>query len=146
MTSNSRVPSGGPERAQPESFRAKSLAASLTVNDLQASLVWYRDVVGFTVHQQHEREGKLVAVSLKAGAVQLLIGQDNGAKGLNRVKGAGFSLQVTTSQDIDQLADRIKERGGTLLSEPADMYGARAFRLQDLDGFILVISSERPAA
>jgi uncharacterized glyoxalase superfamily protein PhnB len=131
-------------RAQPESLRAGALMASLTVKDLQKSLAWYCDVVGFTVDQMHEREGKLMAVSLKAGVVRILIGQDNGAKGWDRVKGDGFSLQITTSQNVDEIAKRIIERGGTLESEPADMpWGARVFGLRDPDGFKLMISSER---
>jgi uncharacterized glyoxalase superfamily protein PhnB len=144
MSVNSPVPAGGAKRAQPESLRARSLAASLTVKDLQKSLAWYRDVAGFTVDRQHERAGKLMAVSLKAGAVRILIGQDDGAKGWDRVKGEGFSLQITTAQNVDEVAKRIKERGGTLDSEPADgPGGARFFRLKDPDGFKLVISSER---
>jgi uncharacterized glyoxalase superfamily protein PhnB len=122
------------------------LSASLTVADLQKSLAWYRDLLGFAVDRQHEREGKLLAVSLKAGNVRLLIGQDDGAKGLNRVKGEGFSLMITTDDDIDELAARIKAAGVTLDLEPADMpWGARVFRLHDPDGFRLTISSA-PAA
>jgi uncharacterized glyoxalase superfamily protein PhnB len=131
------------ERAEPQSFRGRALSASLTVNDLQKSLAWYTGVAAFTIDQKHEREGKLVAVSLKAGDVRLLIGQDNGAKGWDRPKGEGFSLYITTTQDVDALARRIKERGGTLDSEPADMpWGARVFGVRDPDGFKLVIASE----
>jgi catechol 2,3-dioxygenase-like lactoylglutathione lyase family enzyme len=130
------------ERAQPETFRGRALSASLTVKDLQKSLVWYRDVMRFIVDKQYDREGKAFAVALKAGTVSLLITQDDGAKG-DRVKGEGFSLQITTAQNIDELAAGIKERGATLDSEPFDAYGARAFRLRDPDGFKLVISSER---
>jgi uncharacterized glyoxalase superfamily protein PhnB len=127
-------------------FIARSISASLTVKDLQTSLDWYQGVVGFTVDRRHEREGKLVAISLKAGEVSLLIGRDDGAKGFDRVKGEGFSLYITTDQNIDELANRIKSRGGNLLSEPADMpWGARVFRVQDPDGFKLVISSVSPA-
>ena len=130
-------------RAHPESLRGRSLWASLTVNDLQQSLAWYRDVVGFTVDQEHEREGRLVAVSLKAGDVRILLGQDDGAKGWDRKKGEGFSLQLITAQDVDEVAQRIKERGGTLESEPMDMpWGSRVFRVVDPDGFKLAISSE----
>ena len=144
MANDSRVPDGGAkQRAQPESFRARTLSASLTVKDLQKSLAWYRDVVGFTVNKEHERDGKLRAISLSAGVVQILLGQDDGAKGLDRAKGGGFSLRMTTAQNIDELATRIKERGSTLETEPADMHGARFFRLRDPDGFLLVISSER---
>ena len=130
-------------RAQPETLRGRSLMASLTVNDLQKSLAWYRDVVGFIVEQQYEFEGQVRAVRLKAGVVNLLINQDNGAKGWDRKKGEGISLNLTTAQDVDAVAGRIKARGGTLESEPADMpWGARVFRVKDPDGFILAISSE----
>lgn len=133
------------ERARPESFRAKSLAASLTVNDLPKSLAWYRDVLGLTVDEEYERGGKLQAVSLKAGAVRILLGQDDGAKGWERAKGTAFSMMLTTSQDVDAIAARIKENGGTLESEPADTpWGVRAFRVKDLDGFLYTISTERP--
>jgi lactoylglutathione lyase len=131
------------ERAQPESLRGRSLMASLTVNDLQKSLAWYRDVVGFFVSDQYEFEGELRAVRLTAGVVNLLINQDNGAKGWDRKKGEGISLTLMTAQDVDAIAARIKSRGGTLESEPADMpWGARVFRVKDPDGFILAISSE----
>jgi len=130
-------------RAQPETLRARRLSVSLTAGDLQTSLAWYRDVVGFIVEQRHERDGVLRAVSLKAGSVSVLLNQDDGALGV-RTKGAGFSLQFTTAQSVDELAAGIKKRGGTLVTEPADMpWGARVFRLQDPDGFKLVISSER---
>ena len=126
-----------------ETFEASTLAASLTVRDLQKSLTWYRDVMGFVVDREYEREGKLRAVALQAGAVRILIGQDDGAKGLDRIKGEGFSLQFTTAQNVDEIAKRIKALGGTLDSEPADVWGARAFQLRDPDGFKLTISSER---
>jgi uncharacterized glyoxalase superfamily protein PhnB len=140
------IRSGDPmstERHQPETFRARTLSASLTVKDIRKSMAWYRDVVGFSIDQEYEREGTLRAVSLKAGDVRIVIGQDDGAKGMDRVKGAGMSLQFTTVQDIDELAKQIKERGGKLEAEPADAWGARVFRLKDPDGFALVISSER---
>ncbi len=129
-------------RSLPETFRGRNLSASLTVKNLRESLAWYRNVLGFTVDKKHEREGTLVAVSLMAGNVRILIGQDDGARGADRVKGEGFSLMITTAQNIDDVAKRIKASGGTLDSEPADMpWGARVFRLRDPDGFRLTIAS-----
>ncbi len=144
MSANSPIPEGAPTRAQPEAFRARSLSASLTVKDLEKSLTWYHEVVGFSVGERYERDGKLMAVALQAGGVRVLLNQDDGAKGWDRVKGEGFSLLFTTVQEVDQIARRIKEQGGTLDSEPADMpWGVRMFRLRDLDGFKLAISSEQ---
>ncbi|MEO8188809.1 MAG: VOC family protein [Acidobacteriota bacterium] len=126
------------------SFRALSLEVSLTVKDLPKSLAWYRNVMGFSEDQRHERDGKLMAVSLKAGNVRILIGQDDGARGWERVKGEGFSVQFTTDQNIDELAARIQSQGGVLATEPIDMpWGARVFRVQDPDGFRIAVSSPR---
>jgi len=116
------------------------------VKDLSKSLAWYTEVVGFSIDRKIERDGQLRGVALKAGNVYLSINQDDGAKGWNRVKGEGFSLRITTSQNVDELAKRIKEHGGILDSEPADMpWGSRSFRLKDPDGFKISISSPRPA-
>jgi uncharacterized glyoxalase superfamily protein PhnB len=125
------------------SLSGVSLAASLTVNDLEKSMTWYRDVLGFAVDQKYEREGKLQAVSLRAGDVRVLLTQDDGSKGLDRVKGEGFSLMITTSQNIDEVAQNVKDAGGTLDTEPVDgPRGMRVFRLRDPDGFRLTVSSK----
>jgi lactoylglutathione lyase len=144
MSTDASPPADATTRAQPESLRARSLSASLTVKDLETSLAWYRDVVGFTIDQRYERAGKLLSVALKAGSVRILLNQDDGTKGLDRTKGEGFSLMITTAQSVDDIANRIRAQGGTLVTEPADMpWGARVFRVQDPDGFKFAISSER---
>ncbi len=127
----------------PGSLVATSLEASLTVSNLTASTAWYRDVLGFTVAREYRRDDALIAVALRTGSVELLLTQDNGVKGTDRARGEGFSLQVTTTQDIDVLAAQIRARGGVLDMEPADMAGKRAFRLRDPDGFRYTIASPR---
>ncbi len=131
------------DRNVPETLRLRSIAPGITVGDLDASLAWYRDVVGFTVGQLFEHEGEVRGAQLLAGTSALMIGQDDWAKGRDRVKGVGMRLHMTTAQDIDGLAAGIKERGGSLESEPADMpWGARAFSVVDPDGFQITFSSE----
>lgn len=143
MSTDSEIPPGATPRAQPESFRARAMTASLTVNDLDRSLAWYCDALGFTIDRRHERDGKVMAVSLKAGDVRILLNKDDGSKGADRVKGEGFSLQFITAQNVDTIAQRIKDVGGTLETEPATMpWGPRVFRVKDPDGFKLVVSSE----
>ena len=127
----------------PEPFIATTLGASLTTKDLPASLAWYRDVLGFTVTRTFDRGGPMFAASLKAGDVAILLTQDDGARGLDRAKGEGISLQFTTEQNIDELAKGIQERGATFDTPPSDVMGARVFRLRDPDGFKLVFTSPR---
>jgi uncharacterized glyoxalase superfamily protein PhnB len=130
------------ERSTPETFRARALQVSLTVADVERSLAWYCDVVGFTVDRRHERNGRLAGVSIMAGDVRILLNQDDGAKGKDRVKGDGFSMMIVTAQSVDEIAQRIRDRGGVLATEPADMpWGARVFRVQDPDGFRIAIST-----
>lgn len=129
----------------PDTLHASSLSASLTVSDLSASMAWYCDALGFTVERRYEREGVLASVSLAAGDVRVLLNADTGARGPDRVKGEGFSMMLTTSDPVDEIAARIRAHGGTLDSEPADMpWGSRVFRVRDPDGFRWAISSPRP--
>ncbi|MEO5904707.1 MAG: VOC family protein [Gemmatimonadaceae bacterium] len=131
-----------PTPATDKNFDAASLMASITVNDMATSVAWYRDALGFEVGQQFDRDGRVAATQISAGAVRLLLNQEDGAKGADRKKGQGISLQFSTSQNIDAIADRARSHGATLVSEPTDMpWGARMFRLNDPDGFMLVISS-----
>ena len=125
-------------------FFAEDLAVSLTTGDVARSRDWYRDTLGLEIDRQFERDGRLFAVRMRAGSVRILLTQDNGAKGTDRIKGEGFSMQLTTSQDIDAIAALAKRAGATLDSEPADMMGARGFRLRDPDGFRWTISAPRP--
>jgi lactoylglutathione lyase len=128
------------ERKQPETLRLRDVTPALTVNDLQASVAWYRDVLGFTVAEEYQSDGKVMGVRLIAGSATFLLGQDDFAKGRDRQKGAGQRLYCETGQDVDQLAATIKERGGKLSQEPTDQpWGARDFAIVDPDGFIISI-------
>ena len=119
-----------------------NLSASFTVKDVRASLAWYRDVLGFDVAREFEREGKLRAASMNADGARILLSQDDGSKGADRAKGEGMSLMLETTANVDEMAARVKALGVTLDSEPFDSFGRRAFRLRDPDGFRLTISSE----
>jgi len=130
----------------PDALAASAFSVSLTVKELPKSLTWYRDVLGFAVVRTIERDGKVRGYALQAGEARIAINQDDGARGWTRVKGEGFSFNLTTTQSIDALARGIQGRGGTLETEPADMpWGTRAFRLRDPDGYKFAISSPRPA-
>lgn len=138
-----RPKKSAPRRAPQKGFSLRHVAPSFTVDDVDKSLAWYRDVMGFTVDKRWEESGKLMGVELKAGDVVFMIGQDDWKKGRNREKGAGFRLYCQTTQDVDKLAEGIKSRGGQLAQEPRDEeWGGRAFTVDDPDGFKITISKE----
>jgi lactoylglutathione lyase len=122
-------------------LKLKSAAPGFTVNDVEKSLAWYRDILGFTVGERWEDKGKLLGVEVSAGDVVIMLGQDDWKKGRNRVKGEGFRVFCETGQDIDRLAAQIKASGGKLTQEPADQpWGMRDLSIEDPDGFKLTIA------
>ncbi|MBI1723104.1 MAG: VOC family protein [Gemmatimonadetes bacterium] len=130
------------KRKQPESLRIRSISPSLTVNDIQKSLAWYRDVLGFVVGEKWEESGKLMGAELKAGSAYFWIGQDDWKKGRDRKKGEGVRFFCATAQDVDMLAKGIKARGGVLDHEPRTQpWGGRDFGITDPDGFKVTIAS-----
>jgi uncharacterized glyoxalase superfamily protein PhnB len=133
-------------RQQPPTTRLRSIMPVLTVNDVEESLAWYREVLGFYVAQEMKLEGKLMGASLKAGAAEILLTQDDFAKGRDRKKGVGFRLYCTTAQDVDELAEAIEARGGVLSQPLKDQsWGVRDFAVTDPDGFQISISTALPA-
>jgi uncharacterized glyoxalase superfamily protein PhnB len=125
------------------SLNAQSLEVALTVAAVRSSAAWYRETLGFGIEREFERDGRLIAIRLRAGAIRILLTQDDGAKETGRAKGEGFSFQITTPQPIDAIAARAKQAGAVLDLEPVDVYGARVFRLRDPDGFRIAVSSPR---
>ena len=129
-----------------QTLNARALALSLTVKDFPKSLEWYTKVLGFTKARDFVRDGAVTGAALTAGDVELSLNQDDGKKGKDRSLGQGFSVRITTDDNIDAIADRVKKAGGTLEQEPADMpWGARIFVINDPNGYRLVISSPRKA-
>jgi len=130
------------DRKQPESLRLHSAGPSFTVDDLDKSLAFYRDVLGFTQKDQWMENGVVTGVELVAGNVTFWLGQDDWKKGRGRVKGEGFRLYCGTTQDVDALAARVRSTGTSLADEPRDMeWGGRAFAVRDPDGFLVTIAT-----
>ena len=88
-----------------------STSPSFTVGDIEKSLAWYRDVLGFGVEERWEQDGKLAGVMVRAGDVRFMLGQDDWKKGRDRKKGEGFRLYCETKQNVDALAEKIKAEG-----------------------------------
>ena len=115
---------------------------SFTVSDLAKSTAWYRDVVGFEVEENWKDDaGNVTGVSLKAGNVSFMIGQDDWKKGRDRQKGEGFRIFCMTKANVDDLAKKIEAKGGRLDHPPTDQpWGVRDISLTDPDGFKITIA------
>ena len=128
-------------RHDPQTLRLRAYEPSLTVNDLQKSIDFYTKILGFFPGERWEVGGVLKGITLKAGACELGLSQDDWSKGRDRVKGVGFRLYCETVQDINALADRIKRAGGVLTDGPTDSpeMKMQSISLDDPDGYHISI-------
>jgi catechol 2,3-dioxygenase-like lactoylglutathione lyase family enzyme len=110
----------------------------LLVSDLERSLAWYRDILGFVVDEELRRDGAVVAAQLKAGKVRFLLEQDPDPAA-DRPRGNSIRLYCATRQDVNKLAVAIQERGGRIEEAPDDVHGGRDFSILDPDGYAISI-------
>lgn len=126
-------------RAQ-ETLRLRAIEPLFTVSDIERSVRFYTQTLGFVVDERYEDKGTLQGVMLKAGICRFGLSQDDWAKGRDRVKGVGVRVWCITLQDVDALAARVKAAGFTLAEEPTDQpWGGRSFGVDDPDGFHLTL-------
>jgi catechol 2,3-dioxygenase-like lactoylglutathione lyase family enzyme len=106
---------------------------TLSVRDVDASVRWYRDVLGFQPvfampGLAHLRWARYADLLLRTGAAT------------DATKGVGITLSFAVS-DVDTLAARVRAAGHPFLQEPGDRpWNARDFTLADPDGFALTFT------
>ena len=128
-------------RTEPESLRLRSLSPALTVGDLERSLRFYVDALGFTVEERWEEEGQLQGVMLLAGTCRIGLSQDDWKKGRDRQKGVGFRLFAETAQDLDALAARLREHEVEPDGPKVEPWGNRSLTVTDPDGFKITVTN-----
>jgi catechol 2,3-dioxygenase-like lactoylglutathione lyase family enzyme len=129
---------GERRRRSPESLRLRAVMPMLLVSDLERSLAWYTDILGFIVAEELRQNGTLVAVRLKAGKVQFLLEQDADRRP-DRPRSQSIRLCCATRQDVHKLAAAIQTRGGAIQEAPDDAHGGQDFAVVDPDGYTISI-------
>lgn len=123
-------------------LQARSVSPSLTVSDLQKSIRFYTEGLGFSSGEEWKDGDKLMGVMLQSEQVSLMLGQDDFAKGRDRAKGVGVRLYIQTKADVTALAAQAKAAGLTLDAGPGDLgWGPIGFTLTDPDGYKLTVTA-----
>lgn len=124
-----------------------ALIPELAVTDWRRSLVFYRDLIGFSVRYAREAEG---FVFLELGTAELMLdqiglGRDFGADERLRPRlGAGLNLQLSVS-DVDAVHRRVLAADLPLVLDIEERWyrrndeevGQRQFVVADPDGYLI---------
>ncbi|HUY99838.1 MAG TPA: VOC family protein [Thermomicrobiaceae bacterium] len=121
-----------------------TLQPMLHVGDVDASLDFYQDVLGFTVgFTMTDATGRTMHAELDRNGVQLMLGSANEVSDAARsLLGAGLVLYIVDNdEDIDVLYEHVRDRGARVVEEIANRYwGDRTFTLKDTDGYLLTFA------
>ena len=114
----------------------------LYVGDLEASVAFYRDVVGLP-----HRFTEAGYAEFGTGATRLALYERRRAEWLRgRPVAPGPAGEIVlVVDDVDAVAAGLRERGVPLLSGPADRsWGHRTLHVADPDGFVVEFAQEIP--
>jgi len=104
----------------------------LEVNNLEDSLSFYRDRLGFEI-ESHNGGAEPPMASVRAGSLRITLVQQIETM-LKRGRGVHFVLGIS---DVDQFHDGLRT-SGVQVTQPADEgWGGRFVSLQDPDGYRL---------
>ena len=113
---------------------------TLIVGDIDASISFYRDVLGIPLRfetpewTEFETQGAVLALHRGSESAQSADDSTNAADRAGSCR-PGFSVP-----DLDAFHARMTEHGVRCLQPPKDLFGARIAQYADPDGLVLSVS------
>jgi predicted enzyme related to lactoylglutathione lyase len=102
----------------------------LEVNNLEESLAFYRDQLGFAI-DTHSHDAEPPMATLRGGDLRITLAQHLESM-LRRGRGAHFFLGV---ENVDDYYQQLKERGAQVQPPMDEGWGGRFITLQDPDKY-----------
>ncbi|HVU11912.1 MAG TPA: VOC family protein [Phototrophicaceae bacterium] len=112
---------------------------NLTVKDVDASVAFYRDQLGFTHDMTLAPEGQSTFAIVRLGSQAVIgVGVDDRVTQTPYAPGVQFMIYLPAGMGIDDYYAQVSANGVTIDEPLADTYwGDRAFSLHDPDGYLL---------
>ena len=122
----------------------KKLTPNLIVSNVERSLAFYRDVLGFAVDHAVPDEAPYVFASVKSGAVEIFVNAPEPAVAeypplANRPIGGTLTLFIETS-DIASAYEALKDRVKIVMPLEKKWYGVTEFAFEDPDGYVITFA------
>ncbi len=116
---------------------------NLVVADLDRSLAFYRDVLGFTVVTTVPDQAPFVFAWMQRDTVSVFLNSEASArmKASAGTNGLFITLQAEdVASGIDALFAAVKDRAPVTMELVDQFYGMREFAIKDPDGYMVIFA------
>jgi uncharacterized glyoxalase superfamily protein PhnB len=128
------------------------------VRDLQASIAFYQNILGFSIRMAVDDEKnilvtgispetKFIYAQLEKDGVEIMIQQQSSmVEDLPVFSGCDICASVTfymIVEDIDELFQQVRGKADCIRELGTSWYGMREFYIRDLDGYILGFAEQQ---
>jgi lactoylglutathione lyase len=122
---------------------------NLYTRDIEAGLIFYRDLFGFQETFRTPREGVPTHVELQLDGFMLGLGTVEAAKevhGVEALPGSPAMVVVIWTDNVDASYDNLVAAGVTTVQPPHDAGNNRSALLRDPDGNLVEIVAKRQSS
>ena len=135
-------------KAQPKAERhLESLTVNITVDDMEKSTAFYREVLGFEMIMNVPEKPPYDWAMMKNGSVAVMfqtrasLSEELPEFKEKQLGGGGLTFYIKV-YGLDALCERIGQRAD-IVKQPYDtFYGMREFAIRDCNGYLLVFAEE----
>ena len=122
----------------------KKLTPNLLVANVERSLAFYVDVLGFSRGMTVPEQSPFVFASVTSGGVEIFV-NDAGTAAKEYPSFAGKPLGATGTmyievEGVDALHDRVRSRVRVTMPIATQFYGMREFAIEDPDGYVITFA------
>ncbi len=123
--------------------KMKDMVAMLICDNVQDSIEFYTNVMGFSVVNRMDTVGKTGWASLNNGSVQLMLASPDYIPEPRKSEGRySQAMYYFYPEDVESLHAEIRQSGLAVTDLTTRFYGMREFEMLDPSGHVLVFGQE----
>jgi uncharacterized glyoxalase superfamily protein PhnB len=132
----------------PQKLSATKLTPNLLVSNVERSLAFYEDILGFTRGMTVPDQSPFVFASITSGPVEIFLNdRSTVTKESPQMEGLAFgggNTMFIEVNGVDAVHDQITSRAKVIMPLVTQWYGLREFAIEDPDGYVITFA-ERTA-
>lgn len=128
-------------------MKIKDLTPNLMVKDVNKTVDFYKNILGFDVIATVPEEGVWVFAIMQSGSNMLMFQEEKSIKKeypqLNKFEQSGGFTFYIHVDDVHALYDQLQGKAAIAKDLHQTFYGSTDFAIEDCNGYILTFSEER---